>query len=100
MKVRTFARHDRYLLITTTIIILMGLLMVASTSINLSVYAYHHPFRYLIRQTAYLSLGIFFALFIINIPIKIWEKLSPYFLILGLTLLMLVLIPLITSLSF
>ena len=85
--------YDRYLLIATAILLLTGLLMVASTSISLSTHFYHHPFRYLTRQLIYLALGLGLALITINIPIKIWQKLGPQLLILGLLLLIIVLIP-------
>ncbi|MBI5447869.1 MAG: putative lipid II flippase FtsW [Gammaproteobacteria bacterium] len=85
--------HDRYLLLATAILVLMGLLMVASTSISLSSHFYHHPFRYLIHQTACLALGLFLAAFVVNIPVKTWEKISPTLLIIGIILLILVLIP-------
>ncbi len=84
---------DRYLLLSAAIIVFMGLLMVASTSINLSSHFYHHPFRYLTRQTAYLALGLFCAVFILKTPVKTWQAFSPALLLLGLFLLVLVLIP-------
>lgn len=90
---KTTLLYDHYFLMAVAIIIFMGLLMVASTSISLSSHFYHHPFRYLTRQTSYLALGLIFSAFIIQVPVKIWQQLSPFLLIIGILSLVAVLIP-------
>lgn len=85
--------HDRYFLLAVSIIILMGILMVASTSISLSSHFYHHPFRYLVRQTMYIAVGLSFAILVVMVPIKAWQRLSAPLLMFGMMLLVLVLIP-------
>ena len=91
--IKTAPLYDRYLLIGTVIIIAMGLLMVASTSIGLSNHFFHHPFRYLFHQTCFLAIGLTLALIIIRINISTWEENSSLFLFVCLGLLVIVLIP-------
>lgn len=86
-------RYDRYLLLAAATILFMGIVMVASTSINLSNHIYHTPFHFLIRQMIYLAAGIGIAIFVVNIPIKTWQRHSASLLILGFLLLIIVLIP-------
>src|SRR3990167_8307412 len=85
--------YDRYLLIGSALIIAMGLLMVASTSISLSNHLYHRPFCYLYHQTCFLALGLTLALIVIRIPIAVWETNSSVLLFICLGLLVMVLIP-------
>lgn len=87
------ASYDKGLLAATLILLLMGIIMVASTSISLSNHIYHTPFHFLIRQLIHLSLACVLAIAVLNIPIKTWEQHSASLLILALLFLLIVLIP-------
>ncbi len=84
---------DKALLLAITGIILMGLLMVASSSIVISEKYFHQPFHYLFRQAVFLGLGAILVLFVVRTPIRICKKFSAPLLLLSLVLLILVLIP-------
>ena len=85
--------YDRILLFAAVSIVLIGLLMVASSSIVISERQFHTPFHYLLRQVVYLSLGLFFSLITLRIDMKFWEDMSPLLLLFSLGLLVAVLIP-------
>lgn len=87
------ALYDRFLLFAAVSIILIGLLMVASSSIVISERQYHTSFHYLLRQVVYLSLGLFFALLTLRIDIKLWQNASPMLLLFSIGLLIAVLVP-------
>src|SRR3989344_1379639 len=85
--------YDRWLLITTFILLAFGLLMVASTSMVISDKQYGYPFHYLIRQGVYLVMGVFLAYLTSKISLKWWQDNAAYLLLVGLFLLVAVLIP-------
>lgn len=84
---------DRWLLLAIFGLLSIGLLMVASSSIVISNKYFGTPFHYLIRQGIYLSLGVFVALFILQIKTEFWQRSSGLLLLFGLFLLLVVLIP-------
>ncbi len=85
--------YDRPLLITSVLLIALGVLMVASASMVISDRQFGYPFYYLIRQTVYLLLGIGLAWGVTRVPLRFWQQYSPYFLLLSLALLFLIAIP-------
>lgn len=89
----TPAIYDRYLFFAAMSLILIGLLMVASSSIVISEQYFHQPFHYLLRQSTYLTLGLLLALIILRIPMHFWETISSLLLVASMILLVLVLIP-------
>lgn len=82
--------YDRWLLTAIIAVIALGVLMVASTSIAISL---QHPFHYLGRQLAYLSLGILLAIALFRIDLSAWQKLGTPLFIISLFLLAAVLVP-------
>lgn len=84
---------DKGLLFTTLAIILLGLLMVSSASIDISKHLHNVAFYFLSRQLFFLSLGALFAVIIIQIPMVFFAKYSPVLLFFSAVLLVLVLIP-------
>ncbi|MEO6696422.1 MAG: putative lipid II flippase FtsW [Gammaproteobacteria bacterium] len=83
-----------YMLLGVTILLLgLGLVMVTSTTITAADRQLAQPFYYLLRQTAYLGMGLVAALIISSIRLVYWERLGPLLLVAGLLLLVLVLIP-------
>lgn len=71
----------------------IGLVMVASSSIDFAAEKYGSPWYFLKKQSIFLCLGILIGSIAYCIPIKIWDKLSVLFLLAGLVLLCLVLVP-------
>lgn len=84
---------DPWLLFSTVGILLLGLIMVASTSIVISENAAHQPFYFLIRQIIYMVLGLIAASFVMRVEMQQLQKIAPYCIIMALGLLILVLVP-------
>lgn len=90
---KPIALYDKWLIAAVMGLLIIGLMMVASSSVMISTKYYHQPFHFLIRQACYLALGLVVALVVIRIDSSFWEKLSMPMLLLCLVLLMLVLVP-------
>ena len=84
---------DSVLLLSILILIMTGLIILSSASSAISENNFGTPFHYLNRQLIAISIGSFFALICLYIPIFYWEKMGPFLLIIGLLLLLLVLLP-------
>lgn len=87
------ALYDKWLLSAVVGLIIIGLIMVASSSVMISMKHFHEPFHFLIRQICYLSFGILVGLVVLRLDSSLWEKLSMPLLFLCLLLLVLVLVP-------
>jgi cell division protein FtsW len=85
--------YDYLLILYVLSLLLMGLLMVTSASINVSDQELHQPFYYFFRQIIYLAAGCVLGALILQIEIESWEKYSWFLLIAALLALTLVLIP-------
>lgn len=85
--------YDRWLVFTVLGLITLGLLMVASASIETSDQQLHEPFYYFYRQLVFLILGTLLGSIIVQIEVAIWEKISGMVLIAVMLMLALVLIP-------
>ena len=85
--------YDRTLILAVLDLIVIGLTMVASSSVMISTKFYHQPFHFLIRQSVYLMMGFVLAIIVIRIDSSIWQRYSVSFLFLCLFLLIAVLIP-------
>lgn len=85
--------YDRYLFFTALALLALGLLMVTSASLVISDKWFSQPFHFLVRQGTFLLLGLSFAAFILQVPSRVWLKMSPILLGCGLLALILVLIP-------
>jgi len=74
----------------------LGLLMVYSASIALPdnpKFAKYLPTHFLIRHVVAISLALLAALVVVQVPVAVWERLAPWFFVLALVLLIVVLIP-------
>jgi cell division protein FtsW len=87
------ALYDKWLLSAVVGLIIIGLIMVASSSVMISMKHFHEPFHFLIRQICYLSFGILVGLVVLRMDSSVWEKLSMPLLFLCLLMLVLVLVP-------
>jgi cell division protein FtsW len=84
---------DRVLLTLATVILLFGLVMVASASITLADKATGNPFYYLERQTLYAIIGIIGAAFAYYLPLSLWRRTGFLLLVFAFALLAIVLVP-------
>jgi len=85
---------DPLLLSVCTFLLIIGYIMVASSSLHLGLRMetpniWHYP----LRQLAHIGLGLFLGFCVANVPMRRWEKLGPVLFITGLFLLVIVLIP-------
>lgn len=85
--------YDRYILITSGVLILVGLLMVASSSMEIAEKHYGQFFHYVIRHLVYLAISFFIALLVLQTSSYTWQKLAVPLLLITFFLLILVLIP-------
>lgn len=85
--------YDKWLIGVLFCLLIIGLMMVASSSVMVSTKFYHEPFHYLIRQASYLFVGLILAMAIMRIDSSVWEKHSVSMLLGCLLMLVLVLIP-------
>jgi cell division protein FtsW len=92
--VRSQARsYDRWLIGSSAVLILLGLIMVASASIILSERSFHQPFHFLLRQLICVLLGLLIGGVLIRFEVSTWRNFASVFLLLSFGLLMIVLIP-------
>lgn len=85
--------YDKWLMAAVIGLLIIGLMMVASSSVMVSTKFYHQPFHFLIRQACYLFVGFLTAIIVMRVDSSTWEKYSVTMLIVCLILLVVVLIP-------
>lgn len=90
---KPLALYDKWLMGSVLALIIIGLMMVSSSSVMISSKYFHTPFHFLIRQGCYLVAGLALALVVMRIDTKYWEQISPMLLLISLLMLILVLIP-------
>ena len=87
---------DPWILIPTLLLLALGLLMVASASIPIGAdprAGHGQPFHFLIRQGAFVLLGLSAAGAAFRVSVARWRRAGPWLLLLAIGLLVLVLIP-------
>lgn len=84
---------DPIIFTSALVLLLVGLVMVASASVELSSKYYGSSFYLLLKHLIYLFISIFVGLMAIGLPIQFWEKIRLPLLLVGFALLILVLIP-------
>lgn len=85
--------YDVGLLLSSLSLLLFGLVMMTSASIDIAQIQYGDSFYYFWRQLIYIFLGIGVATIVLHISIKTWQHWSPFILFICIFLLGLVLIP-------
>lgn len=90
---KSLALYDKWLTLAVLGLLIVGLMMVASSSVMVSTKYFHQPFHFLIRQIAYLFVGLAVAVVIMRVDSSFWERISAPLLIVCLVMLVLVLIP-------
>lgn len=84
---------DKWLMVAVVGLLIIGLMMVASSSIVVSTKYFHQPFHYLLRQACYLCVGIALGMGVMRIDTRLWEQYSSLLLLGSIVLLVVVLIP-------
>lgn len=84
---------DYIVLVAFIGLLTVGLVMVTSSSMPVAQYTYHNSFYFILRQSIFAAIGVGAVLLCITIPTKYWQDLGANWLIVGLILLVLVLIP-------
>lgn len=85
--------YDKWLIGAVMGLLIIGLMMVASSSVMVSTKYFHQPFHFLIRQACYLFAGLMLALVVVRTDSSVWEKISMPMLMICLFLLLVVLVP-------
>lgn len=85
--------YDKWLIASVVGLIIIGLMMVASSSVMVSTKFYQQPFHFLIRQACYLFIGLLVALSVTRIDSSVLERVSIPLLLICVLMLVLVLIP-------
>lgn len=84
--------YDRWLLLSAVSLIILGLVMVASTSIVISERQYGQPFHFLVRQLIFLLIGIVIGIQVLRIQLVTWRDHAGWLLLATFVLLIMVLI--------
>lgn len=85
------AVFDRSFIVIALVMYMIGLVMVASSSMPVAERLFNNPFHFVIRHTIYIVLSLGIAGVALQIPMAWWQKNSSYLLIFGILLLVVVL---------
>jgi cell division protein FtsW len=86
--------YDETLTLMTLSLLGLGLVMVYSASIAIAEAGkWHQPAYFLMRHTVFLGISIALAAIAFQLPMHLWQRISPYLFLLGAGLLVMVLIP-------
>ncbi|MCK5477409.1 MAG: putative lipid II flippase FtsW [Methylococcales bacterium] len=84
---------DYFLLCICSCLLILGYIMVASSSLHLGEKMANNSLYYPVRQLLHIVAGVIAAVCVAFVPLKMWEKMGPWLFIGGLALLVMVLIP-------
>ena len=84
---------DRWMLLAFVLLLVIGIIMVASASIAIAEKYNQDPFYYLKRHLVFISLGVFLSGFIVAMSTDWMNKLSRLMMVLGLIGLLLIFVP-------
>jgi cell division protein FtsW len=90
------AEYDSALVWTATVLLGLGLVMVYSASIAIAEGGRgtgHQSMYYLLRHGVYIALSVAMGVVVFQVPSRVWQQAAPYFFMLGVLLLALVLVP-------
>lgn len=83
---------DRSFVVLVLVMYIIGLIMVASSSMPVAERLFNNPFHFVIRHTIYIVLSLGIAGVALQIPMAWWQKNSSYLLMFGIFLLVTVLL--------
>ncbi|HSD70737.1 MAG TPA: putative lipid II flippase FtsW [Woeseiaceae bacterium] len=92
-RLRSPLQFDHVLLTIALVLLIGGLVILASASISISDGVGGEPFYYVERQLFAALVGAVAAFFCLLVPMHVWQSLGPLMLLLGLALLAVVLVP-------
>jgi len=84
---------DPPLLLSSLALMLIGLVMVASASMDVAARDFGSPTHYIVRHGGFLLAALLAAAVVLQVPIRAWEQYSGVLLLIGLAFLILVLVP-------
>jgi len=84
---------DPLLLVACTSLLLIGFVMVTSSSLHLGVKMAGDSLHYPSRQLMHIGLGLLLGAGVMAVPMHLWEKWGPWLFVAGLLLLVIVLVP-------
>ncbi len=93
MREKPLVLYDKWLLFSAISLLILGLMMVASSSVMISTKYFNQPFHFLIRQAVYLLFGLCVGMGVMRLDTKHWERFSVPILFMCFLLLVLVLVP-------
>ena len=86
------AVFDRSTIVLALVMYMIGLIMVASSSMPVAERLFNNPFHFVIRHAIYIVLSLGIASVALQIPMAWWQKNSGYLLMFGIFLLVTVLL--------
>ena len=92
-RLKTELKLDPILLTIALTLLLGGFVILASASITISDNAAGQPFFYVERQLIGAAIGVVAGLSCLFVPMRVWQSLGPFLLLVGLALMCLVLVP-------
>jgi cell division protein FtsW len=84
---------DPLLLVTTLTLMLVGLVMITSASMDVAARDFDSPAYFILRHSGFLVVALLVSGLALGVPVRTWEKYSGLLLLIGLVFLVLVLIP-------
>lgn len=90
---RELSSVDAYFLLSSFMIVALGLVMVSSASVAISDSMYGHPYFFVIRQLIYLVLAFVVGGIVINLPTELLQRWGIFVMFASIVLLIMVLIP-------
>ncbi|VAW86425.1 Cell division protein FtsW [hydrothermal vent metagenome] len=92
-QLRDVFTSDPWLLGSLVSVLSIGLVMLASASMNIGYEQYGSPYFFLNRQVGYLFLGLLIGCLVLLIPLKLWDRSANILLVFSIILLVLVFVP-------
>ena len=86
-------RYDVPFILAVAVVLVLGVVMVASASTSIAARVYGDPLAYFWRQSVYLAIATGAMTCAARLPIKLWERAGPVLMPAAVVLLVLVLIP-------
>ena len=86
-------RYDLALVLVVAVLLAIGLIMVASASTSIAERAHGDPLHYFWRQSAHAAVAVAALVLAARLPVRLWVRTGPIFMLVALVLLVLVLIP-------
>ena len=90
---RVHAKRDTWLAASIAALMILGVIMVYSSSISISQKLTGNSLHYLLRHLASVSVGLICMLVVMRTRVRMWEAAGPYLLLTGIGLLIVVLVP-------